>query len=150
MNNLSEFPTEALLYQYRKHRYCFQKPCYDYYIRRTKSGKLEVWHKVLGKYDRYIVCIYMTLLEDKTPQDIFDMHTVIKSTDGGYRSEKIPHKGYIWVDKKNFMKIHFGKLYWEGQMEEVKEELAKRPNVNIDGGKAYHQWLAKYKKNLKK
>ena len=35
-------------------------------------------------------------------------------------------------------------------LEEIKEELAKRPNVNIDGGKAWRRWLMEYRKNKKR
>lgn len=158
MNKLSEFPTEALLHEYRRNRYCFLGPIYNYYIRYNfGTKKEEVWEKVYGEYnderipEKYRnICLYMKLSE-KTPEQVIKEHTIIKSKQGGRKYEYVPKENrWRTVDYKNFMKIHFNGLYWEGQMEEIKEELSKRPNVNIDGGKAYRRWLLNYKKQNKK
>lgn len=157
MNRLSEFPTEALLHEYRKNRYCFAGPIYNYHIRYSPlKKKYEVWEKVYGEYiderlpKKYNICLYMTL-SDKTKEEVIKEHTVIKSKDGGIKWEYVPEKDrWMSVNHKNFMKIHFDGMYWEGQMEDIKEELSKRPNVNIDGGKSYRRWLMEYKKNKKR
>ena len=146
MNKLSEFPTEALLYQYRQHRYCRRMPIYDYYLRYTKSGKIEVWKRIYGDFEGYNICLYMTL-SNKTKEEVIHEHTSINSKDGGlYYKWDNEQKKSILIDRGNFMKIHFGKLHWEGNMEEVKKELSTRPNVNIDGSKEYRKWLYNYKK----
>ena len=155
MNKLSEFPTEALLHEYRKNRYCKPGYMYDYYIKyNIIKNTYEVWENVYGTYkDEKInlpkMCLYMKL-SDKTREQVIKEHTIIKSKQGGRHYEYVP-KEHRWrtVDYGNFMKIHFDGLYWEGQMEEIKEELAKRPNVNIDGGKAWRRWLIEYRKNKK-
>lgn len=157
MNRLSEFPTEALLHEYRKNRYCFHTPLYNYHIRYNPlTKKEEVWEKVYGEYidenlsEKYTICIYMTL-SDKTKEEVMKESTVIKSKMGGRKYEYVPEKDrWMTVNHKNFMKIHFLDLYWEGQMEEIKEELSKRPHVNINGGRSYRRWLSEYKKQIKK
>ena len=158
MNKLSEFPTEALLHEYRKKRYCFATPIYRYYIRYNSVIKdYEVWENVYGEYNderlpkKYrTICLYMKI-SDKTREDVIKEHTVIKSKDGGCKYEYVPSE-HRWrtVNYGNLMKIHFDGLYWEGQMDEIKNELANRPNVNIDGGKAWRRWLMWYKKNKKR
>ena len=158
MNRLSEFPTEALLHEYRKKRYCFATPIYRYYIRYNSVIKdYEVWENVYGKYnderlpEKYrTICLYMKI-SDKTRKDVIKEHTIIKSKDGGHKYEYVPEE-HRWrtVNYGNLMKIHFDGLYWEGQMDEIKNELANRPNVNIDGGKAWRRWLMWYKKNKKR
>ena len=146
---LSMFPTEALLKEYRRHRYCFQKPVFNYYISyNTKSKKQQVWKRVLGEFEGYTICVSMERVLDKYPQDIIKEHTVIKSKQGGRHYEWVPEKHrYMTVNYGNLMKIHFGNMKWEGQMEEIKEELSKRENVNINGGKAYRKWLNQYNKS---
>ena len=45
--------------------------------------------------------------------------------------------------------FNFEGLYWQGSIDELKDELNKRPNVNITE-KNFKDWKREYKKNKKR
>ena len=49
-------------------------------------------------------------------------------------------------DKVNF---RFEGLYWEGKIQDLKNELAKREHIGVFNNKDYRKWLINYRKNKK-
>ena len=48
------------------------------------------------------------------------------------------------------IRINFEGMIWEGELQELHDELDSREHVNIIGKKAYRKWLINYRKNKKK
>ena len=47
------------------------------------------------------------------------------------------------------MLFEFEKMYWEGTVQDVYDELSGRPHVDIHGSKDFRKWKIEYKKRLK-
>lgn len=153
-NKLSEFPTEALLYQYRRNRLCKTVKWRGDIVRvyNSKKNRYDFWKAIKenvlwddGK--EYYTVVSYEKCDDVTIKDFIEITT----KQGGYQLRQKPGKKYdVWTWVGNYIEIHFGKLHWSGDLSELKKELSKRPNVNVDGGHCYRKWLNNYKKNLKK
>ena len=132
---LSQWPTEAILYLFRKNRTCYTSGIVQYYERKNKlTNKIEIWLPMGGVYQKddghwdYDILYYE--LFDGTKEEYIKQHT---HTYGNWGSDE------IW--------FRFEGMYWRGSIHEIKKELRKRPNCNIHGGKDFRKWKMNWKKN---
>ena len=129
------FPTEAILYLFRKNRTCYTTGIVQYYERKNKlTNKIEIWLPIGGVYQKddghwdYDILYYE--LFDGTKEEYIKQHT---HTYGNWSTDE------IW--------FRFEGMYWRGSIHEIKKELRKRPNCNIHGGKDFRKWKMNWKKN---
>ena len=142
---LSKFPTEAILYLYRKNRHCYTQ--YTGLCRRWKSktneyifwkaGPSEPWLHIDGNI--YNIPLYYERVDHVNPKDYTEItgnHWHLSDyNDRGYYTEEID--------------FEFEGMYWKGTIQDIHDELSKRPNVNIIGTKSFRKWKINYKKSLK-
>ena len=121
---LSEFPTEVLVFEFKRNRRCYhRKTCGDFLGYRKQW--YPHWENVEG-LGLIINYYYMELVPEYTDSPGFDETTTQFSDDTLYFS--------------------FEGKYWNGSLRALKQELAKRPNVNITL-KNFRKWKQKYKRS---
>ena len=144
---LSKFPTEVILYFYRKNRLCNtdHRKYIETYNRKTH--KREFWIPFYGPFEKdgYKVDSMIIGYIKSTGEECHKKFTTIESKQDVYYNwdDDYHHHG----DKVNF---RFEGLYWEGNISDLKNELNKREHVGIFNNKDYRKWLIKYRKAKKK
>ena len=130
---LTKFPTEALVWLYRKNRICRTYIPWDYH----KSGPDEYWIPFCGPYEIEGV-VYDPCIIGHTKMSAKEFHKKFTEIYGNkpVRSKDI-----------NF---EFEGMYWRGTVSELQQELSKRPHANIKGHNDFRKWKIKYKKQLKR
>ena len=120
---LSEFPTEVLVFEFKRNRRCYHRKYYGDCIGYRKQWYPH-WENVegLGYIINYYTIENVPIFDDKS----FDETTTQFSDDTLYFS--------------------FEGKYWNGSLSELKRELEKRPNVNITL-KNFRKWKQKYKRS---
>ena len=131
---LSQWPTEAILYLFRKNRTCYTTGIAQYYERKNKlTNKIEIWLPIGGVYQKddghwdYDILYYE--LFDGTKEEYIKQHT---HTDGNWGLDE------IW--------FRFEGMYWRGSISEIKRELSIRPHCNIHSSKDFRKWKMNWKK----
>ena len=142
---LSTFPTEVILHFYRKNRLCHTNT-HKYFVHYNWNKKREeFWIPFYGPFEKdgnvYNICLGYT---KSTGEECHKIFTKINSKQDSILScwDDCTYFG----DKVNF---RFEGLYWEGKIQDLKDELAKREHVGIFNNKDYHKWLINYRKNKK-
>ena len=142
---LSKFPTEVILHFYRKNRLCHTDR-HKYFAHYNWNKKCEeFWIPFYGPFEKdgnvYNICLGYT---KSTGEECHKRFTKIDSKQDSILScwDDCTYFG----DKVNF---RFEGLYWEGKIQDLKDELAKREHVGIFNNKDYHKWLINYRKNKK-
>jgi hypothetical protein len=142
---LSKFPTEVILHFYRKNRLCYTDH-YKYIENYNhKTNKREFWIPFYGPFEKdgviyNHVCLGYT---KSTGEECHKKFTTVKSkldcpwNEDGY-------KEWQCGDEVNF---RFEGMYWEGRINQIKDELNKREHIGIFNNKDYRKWLIKYRKN---
>jgi hypothetical protein len=120
---LSEFPTEVLVFEFKRNRRCYHRTSYGDCIGYRKQWYPH-WENVegLGYIINYYTMENVPIFDDKS----FDETTTQFSDDTLYFS--------------------FEGKYWNGSLRALKQELEKRPNVNITL-KNFRKWKKKYKRS---
>ena len=120
---LSEFPTEVLVFEFKRNRHCYHRTSYGDCIGYKKQWYPH-WENVegLGYIINYYTIENVPIFDDKS----FDETTTQFHDDTLYFS--------------------FEGKYWNGSLRKLKEELDKRPNVNITL-KNFRKWKKKYKRS---
>ena len=146
---LSQWPTEAILYLFRKHRQCYTEFHTSYYERKNKlTNQIEIWLPVGGSYQKddghwdYDVLYYE--LYNGTKEDFIKQHTTTYGCNGYFDH----YDDWYWPTDEIWFR--FEGMYWKGTITDVKKELAKRPNCNIHGAKDFRKWKMNWKKNNKR
>lgn len=142
MTPLSKFPTEVLLMNFRSQRFCETRLPWTIETHFNHgTSQWEYWEVVLGSFE-----IDGTLYEDmpvaytkiaydkKTRSKINKMYTTTSSR-------------FLYSDE---VRVKFDGMTWEGKISELKAELDKRPNVEINGRKEFRKWKIEYKKSRKR
>jgi hypothetical protein len=135
---LPQWPTEAILYLFRKNRTCFTSGIVQYYERKNKlTNKNEIWLPVGGVYqiddDHWDYDVLYYELFDGTKEEYLKQHT---QTYGHWDTDEITFR--------------FEGMYWRGSIREIKKELQKRPHCNIHSSKDFRKWKMNWKKNNKR
>ena len=146
---LSKFPTEAILYLFRKRRQCYTNFHTSYYERKNKlTNKIEIWlpvegviHKDNGHWD-YEVLYYE--LFDGTKEEFIKQHTHTYGCDGYFDK----YDEWYWPSDKIW--FNFEGMYWKGTIHEIRKELRKRSHCEIHGAKEFRKWKINWKKTNKK
>lgn len=134
---LSKFPTEVLLYQYRRNRICRDEVVRDKLLYIEKK-----WIPHYSIIDGERVEYYWELWENPK----YSYKTVVKvhCRQDEHFDGRIDR--YLYGDH---IRINFEGMIWEGELQELHNELDSREHVNIIGKKAYRKWLINYRKNKK-
>lgn len=142
---LSKFPTEVILHFYRKNRLCHTDR-HKYFVHYNWNKKCEeFWIPFYGPFEKdgnvYNICLgYIK----STAEECHKRFTKIDSKQDSILSW---YDDCIYFgDKVNF---RFEGLYWEGKIQDLKNELAKREHIGVFNNKDYHKWLINYRKNKK-
>jgi len=143
---LSKFPTEVILHFYRKNRLCYTDHWMYKEIYNWNTKKNEFWIPFYGPFEKdgviyNHVCLGYT---KSTGEECHKRFTKINSKQDSILSlyDDCIYRG----DKVNF---RFEGLYWEGKIQDLKDELSKREHVGIFNNKDYRKWLINYRKNKK-
>ena len=134
---LNKFPTQVLLYQYKQNRICRDKIIKDKLLRVDKmwiphytiidGEKVEEYYELL-ECPRYS---YKTVVEVHCKQD-----------------EHFEWKGdFFWYG--DHIHINFEGMHWEGELQELHDELDSREHIGTLSKKEFRQWLINYRKNKK-
>jgi hypothetical protein len=137
---LTKFPTEALVWLYRKNRICRTYIPWDYH----KSGPDEYWVPFCGPYEIEGV-VYDPCIIGHTKMSAKEFHKKFTEING--------NEGFYICDepvKSKYINFEFEGMYWRGTVSELQQELSKRPHANIKGNKDFRKWKIKYKKQLKR
>ena len=144
---LSKFPTEVILHFYRKNRLCYTD--HGKYVENynRKTHKREFWIPFYGPFEKdgYKVDSMIIGYTKSTGDECHKKFTTVESKQDAYYNWDDDY--YYHGDKVNF---RFEGLYWEGKIQDLKDELSKREHVGIFNNKDYRKWLIKYRKALKK
>jgi len=136
---LTQWPTEAIVFLFKKNRVCRTSRPFDGYVevKNKLTNKIDIWLAVGGIYQtddgHYNYDILSYELYDGTKEQFLKS---ITTTSG------ITASGYLW--------IKFEGMYWEGNIDELKEELSKRPHCNIHTAKDFRKWKIMWKHNNRK
>lgn len=143
---LSKFPTEVILHLYRKNRLCYTDH-YKYVENyNRKTNKREFWIPFYGPFEKDGV-IYNHVCLGYTKSTGEECHKKFTKIDSKQDSILSWYDDCIYRgDKVNF---RFEGLYWEGRIQDLKNELSKREHVGIFNNKDYRKWLIKYRKAKK-
>ena len=142
---LSKFPTEVILHFYRKNRLCHtDRHKYVVHYNWNKQCK-EFWIPFYGPFEKdgnvYNICLGYT---KSTGEECHKRFTEIDSKQNAILSW---YDDCIYFgDEVNF---RFEGLYWEGKIQDLKDELSKREHIGIFNNKDYRKWLINYRKNKK-
>ena len=143
---LSKFPTEVILHFYRKNRLCYTDH-WEYVEKYNhKTNKKEFWVPFYGPFEKdgYKVDNMIIGYTKSTWEECHKKYTKINSKQDSILSwyDDCIYRG----DKVNF---RFEGLYWEGKIQDLKDELDKREHVGVFNNKDYRKWLINYRKNKK-
>ena len=143
---LSKFPTEVILHFYRKNRLCFTDHWMYKEIYNWNTKKNEFWIPFYGPLEKdgviyNHVCLGYT---KSTGEECHKKFTTIESKQDSHWDWS--GDCYWHGDKLN---IRFEGLYWEGKIQDLKDELSKREHIGIFNNKDYRKWLIKYRKAKK-
>lgn len=120
---LSEFPTEVLVYNFKRLRTCRT------YRRCGKQIGVEKHWVPHQKYDK----------EQGWVEDYYTLYEYPI-----YESEKYTITSGPWGQNK--FRITFEGKYWEGDIKDLLNEINSRPHCNIHGSKDFRKWKINYKK----
>ena len=142
---LSKFPTEVILHFYRKNRLCHtDRHKHVVHYNWNKKCK-EFWIPFYGPFEKdgnvYNICLGYT---KSTGEECHKRFTEIDSKQDSILS--------CWDDCIYFggkVNFKFEGLYWEGKIQDLKDELSKREHIGIFNNKDYRKWLINYRKNKK-
>lgn len=125
---LSEFPTEVLVFEFKRNRHCYHREHYGHFLGYRKQWYPH-WENVegLGLIINYYT---MELIPEYSDYQGYDETTTQFCDETLYFS--------------------FEGKYWNGSLRELKKELERRPHVNIHGSKDFRKWKIQYKKQQKK
>ena len=145
ITSLSKFPTEVILHFYRKNRFCYTDSGMYKEIYNWNTKKKEFWIPFYGTFKRdgikYNTCLGYT---KSTGEECHKKFTTVVSKQDGY---------YNWDGDyfyhRDEVSFRFEGLYWEGKIQDLKDELSKREHVGIFNNKDYRKWLINYRKNKK-
>lgn len=143
---LSKFPTEVILHFYRKNRLCHTDHRKYHENYNHKTHKREFWIPFYGAFENngYKVDNMIIGYRKSTGEECHKLFTETKSKQDSILSwyDDCCYYG----DKVNF---RFEGLYWEGKIQDLKNELDKREHVGVFNKKDYRKWLIKYRKAMK-
>ena len=143
---LSQWPTEALIEMYRRHRFCFEHvwcrtKC------RWKNDKPTYWEPTYGEFvDEYC-------LLGKKKNEVYKLPIYYTKVDNyiWQHSTHIEgnkcHNSYTDRCYQNGIAFSFEGMYWEGELNDLKKELANRPHIGMKGRKEFRKWKMNYKHN---
>ena len=134
---LSKFPTEVLLYQYRRNRICRDEVVRDKLLYIEKK-----WIPHYSIIDGERVEDYWELWEN--PKYSYKTVVEVHCRQDEHFDGRIDRYWY-----GDHIRINFEGMIWEGELQELHDELDSREHVNIIGKKAYRKWLINYRKNKK-
>ena len=142
---LSKFPTEVILHFYRKNRLCHTNT-HKYFVHYNWNKKCEeFWIPFYGPFEKdgnvYNICLGYA---KSTREECHKRFTEIDSKQDSILS--CWDDCIYFGDKVNF---RFEGLYWEGKIQDLKDELSKREHIGIFNNKDYRKWLINYRKNKK-
>ena len=142
---LSKFPTEAILHFYRKNRLC-HTDTHKYFVHYNWNKKCEeFWIPFYGPFEKDgNVCNICLGYTKSTGEECHKRFTKIDSKQDSILS--CWDDCIYFGDKVNF---RFEGLYWEGKIQDLKDELSKREHVGVFNNKDYRKWLINYRKNKK-
>jgi len=143
---LSKFPTEVILHFYRKNRLCHTNYRMYKEVYNWKTKKTEYWIPFYGPFEKdgYKVDSLIIGYTKSTGEECHKKFTTVKSKQDSHWDWC---EDDFWCgDKVNFK---FEGFYWEGKIQDLKDELAKREHVGIFNNKDYRKWLINYRKNNK-
>ena len=145
---LSKFPTEAIVYLFRKNRHCDTQLPWDSYQRYNSSKKCyEWWVPFFGKWETEGGTVYDPVIIGYTLMSAEEVQKKFTTTHGNWwEGWNEPGEPGGYRDKMSF---EFEKMYWEGTVQDVYDELSGRPHVDIHGSKDFCKWKIEYKKRLK-
>lgn len=147
---LSKFPTEVILHFYRKNRLCYTNR-YKYLVRYNWNKRCqEFWIPFYGPFEKdgniYNICLGYT---KSTGEECHRLFTKVGSKQDAAWDEDGYYYGYNEWQFGDEINFRFEGLYWEGKIQDLKDELSKREHVGIFNNKDYRKWLIKYRKNKK-
>jgi len=151
ITSLSKFPTEVILHFYRKNRLCYTDH-YKYVENYNhKTNKREFWIPFYGPFEKdgviyNHVCLGYT---KSTGEECHKKFTTVKSKQDAHWDEDGYYYGYNEWQFGDEINFRFEGLYWEGRIQDIKNELNKREHVGIFNNKDYRKWLIKYRKAKK-
>lgn len=143
---LSKFPTEVILHFYRKNRLCYTDHWKYVENYNRKTNKREFWIPFYGPFEKdgYKVDNMIIGYTKSTGEECHKLFTITKSKQDSHWEW---YDDYFWYgDEVNF---RFEGLYWEGKIQDLKNELNKREHVGVFNKKDYRKWLIKYRKAMK-
>ena len=142
---LSKFPTEVILHFYRKNRLCHTDR-HKYFVHYNWNKKCEeFWIPFYGPFEKDgNVCNICLGYTKSTGEECHKRFTKIDSKQDSILS--CWDDCIYFGDKVNF---RFEGLYWEGKIQDLKDELSKREHIGIFNNKDYRKWLINYRKNKK-
>lgn len=141
---LSEFPTEALLRNYRKNRRCDTR--LDWIVTRYNRSKnmWEYWEPFLGEY---------TLDDGTYLNPVIIGYRRVDGADAIKKNTEITGNVIAWNKENPHFFYHtsefefeFEGMYWKGDIKELKAELARRPHVGNLDSKTFRKWKIEYKR----
>ena len=139
---LSKWPTEAILYLFRKHRQCRTKLPYYVYNFNKKLNEPEYWIPQYGEYEDENGSIVRGIVSYKkySQKEINTQFTHTYGCNG--------HFDYYddWYWPTDDIWLRFEGMYWEGKIDDIRKELSKRPHCNIHGTKEFRKWKINWKK----
>ena len=140
---LSEFPTEALLYNYRRNRRCRTNLSWIQVRYNRRKNMWEYWEPFLGEY----------ILDDGTYLNpVIIGYRMVNGADVIKRNTEIsgnvaqwdPKSGYLYFSDE--FEFEFEGMFWHGGIKELKDELARRPHVGNLDSKTFRKWKIEYKR----
>ena len=146
ITSLSKFPTEVILHFYRKNRLCYTDHGMYKEIYNWNTKKNEFWIPFYGPFEKdgYKVDSMIIGYTKSTGEECHKKFTTVKSKQDSHWDWC---EDYFWHGNK--VNFRFEGLYWEGKIQDLKNELSKREHVGIFNNKDYRKWLIKYRKNKK-
>lgn len=136
---LNNFPTEVLLHKFRSLTYCRT------HHRNSKWIKYEEWKPHYEIINGEKILTYYTLNKGEY-YDEGEKFNVRYSKVICIRKD---YDGTIYIYGSQNLYFSFNNMYWEGSIEELKEELDKRPHIGIMNKKDYRKWKIKNDKENK-
>ena len=129
---LSDFPTEALLYNYRHNRGCRTNLNWIRVRYSHRKNMWEYWEPFVGEF---------TLDDGTYLNPVIIGYRRVDGADVIKRNTKIC--GNVTETE---MQFEFEGMYWKGDIKELKAELARRPHVGKLDSKTFRKWKIEYKK----
>ena len=145
---LSKFPTEVIVYMFRKERHCETRLPWNYRTRyNNKTGKYEYWIPFSGSWTDTDGKTWNPVILGYTLMTGKEVHNKFTTTYGNWWD------GWSYPDEGGWGKrisFEFEGMYWKGEVKDIIKELSTRPHVDIHGAKAFRKWKIEWKKSMKK